>query len=274
MNQLQFDYFSRRGVRIGARWDDASQNSRFIKAKLNGLLDYAEVNFPVSPAEDPLVLGLAILAHTSNNPLCSVHGLDLAIASRVKAGADLTDSPWIGEHLAWLGFEPSGALGYVINPMFTTDFAEVACGNIRSLREYYGRPIALELGPLYNFSGDYANELEFLSDVARRTDSRIILDLTHWIITNKNLKRPSDYGLSDLATERLIEIHVAGMRKGHTSNHWHDAHGLPPSEEIFASTKQILRLCSSIEAITLEHAIEGSEQDFYSSLQKLKELVE
>lgn len=259
-------------IRLGARWDDSMQNGRFLAAKAEGLLDYVEVNFPVSPSENPADLGLPILAHTSNNPLCSVHGIDNAIASRVKAGADQADSPWIGEHLAWLGFAKTGALGYVINPPFCRDFAEVACANIESLKRYYGRPIALELGPVYNYAGDYSSELHFLSQVATRTGCGIIWDITHWMITNRNLRRGEGFGLTDIDAANVVELHVAGMRQGASSHHWHDAHGMAPTEDIFEMVKKVLKVCKNVRAVTLEHSMEGKEPDFQASLRRLRDI--
>lgn len=257
-------------IKVGARWDIASQNARFEQARARGLLEYAEVNCPVPPDADVSRLGLPIFAHTSNNPVASVDGVPVGVAERVKAVADASDSPWIGEHLAWLSPEPSGALGYVFTPLLTEEFVEQAAYNVRCLRGYYGRPVALELAPVYCEDRLGSCELRFLDEVARRADARIILDLAHLMISNNNLQRPLDYGLDLLDPERIIELHVAGMRQSKGSRFWHDAHGLPPSDEILSLTRHLVARLPSLKAVTLEHSFDAPEADFYVSLERLR----
>ena len=43
-------------VMLGARWDEPAQNDRFAEAKRRGLIDYAEVNFPIPYEADPALL--------------------------------------------------------------------------------------------------------------------------------------------------------------------------------------------------------------------------
>lgn len=262
-----------RNIQIGARWDIKSQNARFEQARARGLLDYAEVNCPVPPDADVSRLGLPVFAHTSNNPVASVDGVPVGIAERVKAVADASDSPWIGEHLAWLSPEPSGALGYVFTPLLTEEFVEQAAYNVRCLRGYYGRPVALELAPVYCEDPLGSCELRFLDQVARRADAGIIVDLAHLMISNNNLRRPLDYGLELLDAERIIELHVAGVRQSKDSRFWHDAHGLPPNDDVLSLAQRLVRRLPSLKAVTLEHSFDAPEADFYRSLERLRGAV-
>ena len=107
------------------RQDDPVQNERVSAAYQRGLIDYIEVNYPIPFSAEPEKLGIPVLAHTSSNPTCSAEGVNLNIARRVKEGADATNSPWIGEHLSWLGIAPTGSLGYQINPLFTDEFEQI-----------------------------------------------------------------------------------------------------------------------------------------------------
>lgn len=259
---------------IGARWDDARQDSRFRNARRRGLVDYAEVNFPISPSESPYALGLPILAHTSNNPVASALGMDRHVMAAVRDGARRAKSPWVGEHLAWLGAEATGALGYVINPVFSQPFVAIAAENVRRLQRCYGRKIALELGPVYALCGEMDSELEFLNEVARAADTAIILDVTHWMISNRNMGRPEAWGLDVLDRDRVIELHVAGMRRGRSSDYWNDAHGVALSDDVLAMTRHVLTCCHGIRAITFEHSMDGPEDDFYAGLERLQEIVQ
>lgn len=255
-------------VMLGARWDDPVQDDRMARARDEGLIDFIEVNYPIPYDSRPDALGIPILAHTSSNPTCSVHGVNPAMAKYVKDGADRAESPWIGEHLTWLGAAETGSLGYQINPLFTRDFRDVAVENVRRLRAYYDRNIALELSPIYVDATDYDSEMHFLGDVADAADTTIILDVTHWQIANRNLKRPAEYGLDALDRERIVELHVAGMRLGR-DGYWHDAHQVEPSDNIIDLSGRLARELPNLRAVTLEHHAASEEDAFFSALRRL-----
>lgn len=259
-------------VRLGARWDDPAQNERFAEAKRRGLVDFAEVNFPIPWKSDPAGLDLPVLAHTSSNPTCSVHGINPEIAEMVRDGANASDSPWIGEHLTWLGSAGSGSLGYQINPLFTDDFREIAVENVCALKKFYDRPIALELSPIYTGATKYESEMHFLADVAEAADTGIILDVTHWQIANRNLQRSAEYGFDALPRDRIVELHIAGARQG-ADGFWHDAHQLPPPEEICAMVEEFVADLPEVEAVTFEHHASAPEADFYTGLERLRRFI-
>lgn len=263
--------------RIGARWDGNVQTSNFLEAKAQGLLDYIELNFPLADGEDPWSIGLPVLSHTANNPLASAFGICLEHATLVRDQLAKTDSPWTGEHLAVLGETTGGALGYVINPPLTKEFFQTSCRNIDILKKFYCHPIALELGPFYSVltDGTFRNEFHFLNEVARMTDCLIILDLTHALITSRNLCRASNECLEEIDRERVVELHVAGMRSSGIGNrqYWFDAHQIPPSEPIFDLIEQALRVLPNVKAITLEYSMEGKSDGFFLSLIRLAKIL-
>lgn len=261
------------GVGLGARWDDQRQDERMLKARDAGLLEYIEVNFPISAAEDPFCLELPVLAHTSNNPVASALGLDPDIVEAVRLGAESADSPWVGEHLAWLSEEQRGALGYVLNPIMLPEFVEHAITNVDTLRRIYGRPVALELGPAYGVYGVFESEMHFLGEVARRADTQIILDITHWTISNRNLGRPEGWGLDALDRNRIVELHVAGMRASNSGAFWHDAHGVRLDDHVLGLLGELLQELPQVQAVTFEHSMEGSEADFLVDLARLRALI-
>jgi uncharacterized protein len=259
-------------VMLGARWDEPAQNHRFTEAKRRGLIDYAEVNFPIPYHADPALLDLPVIAHTSSNPTCSAHGINPAVADLVRTGAREADSPWIGEHLTWLGTSPSGSLGYQINPLFTEQFRDIAARNVARLQEYYDRPVALELGPIYTGPTGYESEMHFLADIADATDTAIILDVTHWQIANRNLERAPEFGLDALPRDRIVELHIAGMRQGN-DGFWHDAHQASPPDEIFVRIEDFVRDLPALQAVTFEHRGDAPEAEFYAGLERLRRII-
>ncbi|MEE8445815.1 MAG: DUF692 family multinuclear iron-containing protein [Alphaproteobacteria bacterium] len=260
-------------VRIGARWDDPVQNDRVRRAYDTGAIDYIEVNYPVPYNSAPHEFGIPVLAHTSSNPTCSAQGINRNIARLVRDGANATDSPWIGEHLSWLGTAQTGSLGYQINPLFTEEFAQIAALNVTRLRDFYERPVALELGPIYTGATGFESEMHFLGRVSEAADTGVILDVTHWQIANRNLERPGDYGLDAIDPARIIELHVAGMRCGADGRFWHDAHELPPNDDVLDWTARLVRALPVLEAVTFEHNPAAPEADFFACLDEVARVV-
>ncbi len=259
-------------VKLGARWDDPALDDRIKQAHARGLIDYTEVNYPVPYGVDVLALGVPILAHTSSNPTCSVHGVSRSVAKLVRDAAAAAQSPWIGEHLTWLGSAESGSLGYQINPLFTRDFKDVAVANLGRLRAYYGRELAIELSPIYVAATDYDSEMHFLGDVARAADVKIILDVTHWQIANRNLGRASDYGLDALDRERIVELHVAGMREG-SDGFWHDSHRDLANDDVLGWTERLVGELPGLRAVTFEHHADSAADAFFTGLETLDRLM-
>lgn len=259
-------------VMLGARWDEPDQNDRFAEAKRRGLIDYAEVNFPIPFQTDPAALGLPVIAHTSSNPTCSALGINAAVADLVRKGATNADSPWIGEHLTWLGSAPSGSLGYQINPLFTGEFRDIATRNVTRLRDYYARPVALELGPIYTAPTGYESEMHFLADIADAADASIILDVTHWQIANRNLGRAAEFGLDALPRDRIVELHIAGMRQG-KDGFWHDAHQATPADDIYDMIEGFVADLPALRAVTYEHRGDAPEAEFYAGLERLRRFI-
>ncbi len=146
--------------------------------------------------------------------------------------------------------------------------------NVRGLTEYYGRPIALELGPIYMGATGCESEIHFLRDVAVETDSQVILDVTHWQIANRNLNRPAEYGLDVFPADRVVELHVAGMRLGSDDRHWHDAHYLLPSDEVYDLTERLVNELPNLRAVTFEHQSDGPEDEFVQALERLGAIME
>ena len=263
-----------RYIKIGVRWDDENQNDRINAAARLGLIDYIEVNYPVTPGQKPEALGLPIYAHSSVNPLASPDPLNPKITALVAEAARRFDSPWVGEHLSWLGPEQQGRVGYIVNPVLINEVHAVAVANAVALKTIYNRPLALELGPLYSRTGTYPSEFHFLASVAETADCIVILDLAHAVASNRNLLRPDDFGWDVMVSERLVELHVAGIRSGQSGRFWHDAHDLVPESAIFDAVARIVHTAPCLAAITLEHDIKGAAAEFITCLEKLRRIVE
>jgi uncharacterized protein len=260
-------------ILVGARWDGHKQTNSFLEAKKENLLDYIELSAPLAMGDEPLELGIPMYAHSTENPIASAFGLNEQVMNAVKKCADQYESPWIGEHLCFLAPDQSGAVGYVINPICNNDFKNISVKNIKQLQNFYKRPLAIELGPFYNIVGSYTDEIDFINTIAQEANCGIILDISHLIVSNRNLKRPDMFGFDKIDKSRVWEIHITGIRKSATRNVWHDHHGTVPDEETYLMLVSTIKSFVNLKAITLEVDERSSISDFKRSLKRLKHIV-
>lgn len=261
-----------KNIKIGMRWDTEKQNERAELAFKNNLLDYIEVNYPIAKYENPCDRKIPIYAHSSFQPLASSFGINRELAEQIKLEILKTKTPWVGEHLSWLGFENGVSLGYVFNPIYTKDFMQICLDNIKELQGYYECPIALEMGPHYNLFGDYQSEIDFILEVAEKSKSYIILDISHWMISNHNLKRPSCYGLDKLLDAPVIEAHLSGIKESSDGQFWHDAHSVSPNKTTLEVLGKLVKK-NTLQAITLEQEINVNEEIFFRDLNNIHEIA-
>lgn len=261
-------------LNIGSRWDGPELDNTINIAIQHELIDYLEIATPQCQSEPPIYHELPLLAHSTENPIASAYGLNPAIYNLVKKCADYYQSPWVGEHLCLLAPERTGALGYIINPIFTKEFMEIACDNVKLLQDTYQRPVAIELGPLYNFIGDYHDEIAFINDIAHKADCYLLFDISHFTVSNRNLNRADNYGYDTIDFERVIEIHITGIKKSQSFPVWHDDHNHVPDSDVLSLLSQIIPKLSNLKAITLELNRQENINDYLDSLKSIHKIVE
>lgn len=261
-------------VRLGARWDEPAQDERLRRAFDRGLIDYVEANYPITPGHPPQVgPGLPVFVHCPINAIASPQGVNLRLAEQVREAAYAFESPWVGEHLCWAGPGDEGRLGYIVTPLLSEEFVEVAAENTKMLARLYGRPVALELAPVYQKAGELESEVHFLGAVAERADARIIFDVAHWTASNRNLGRAPDFGLDAVELERIVELHVAGIRSSKNGRWWHDSHDRIPEQTVLDFVARLVKALPALEAVTFEHDPTSPEEDFVTTLEALRPLV-
>ena len=262
-------------LQLGVRWDEPSQDVRLNRAFRAGLLDYVEANYPITPGHPPQVdPAIPIYVHCPVNPIASPQGVNWRLAAQVREAAEQYRSPWVGEHLCWAGPGAEGRLGYIVTPLLSEEFQKVAADNTRKLSDYYGRPVALELAPVYQHTGTIDSEVHFLSKVAEEADALIILDVAHFTASNRNLARPMDFGLSTINPQRIVELHVAGIRPSGSGRHWHDSHDRVPEPAILELVQHLIRTLPALRAVTFEHAEESPESELVSTLEALRRMMQ
>jgi uncharacterized protein (UPF0276 family) len=209
-------------------------------------VDYIEVPYE-KLRHDPSVLHLQerfpLVLHCASLSVGGFVRPDEATLEDVKLKADLLETPWIGEHLAFILADPlSGppggdqdddpiSLTFTVCPALNPDTLEQVVDNYRMLQARFDRPIILENPPQYLVPpGTSMSLTTFISELCAQCDVGLLLDLTHFYITARNMGLDPLRELEHFPLESVIEMHMSGLNT-QTGVVWDD-HSRPAPEPV------------------------------------------
>ena len=150
----------------------------------------------------------------------SIHGVGLSIGSmqpldadhlaRLKIVCDRYEPESFSEHLAWSSHDTTFLNNLLPLPYTEATLAQV-CAHIDEVQTLLGRQMLLENPATYLlFEESTIEEVDFLSEVARRTGCGLLLDVNNVFVaaTNHRLD-PRDY-LKRFPVQWVREIHLSG----------------------------------------------------------------
>lgn len=180
-------------------------------------------------AEFPLVLHGVSLSIGSTDPL------DRDYLTQLKALAVRVEPAWISDHLCW-----TGVAGKNLHDLFPLPYTEEAvdhvAARVRQAQDFLGRQILLENVSSYvSFRQSEMSEWDFLSEVARRADCLILLDVNNIYVSAFNHGFDALAYLDGIEPERVRQIHLAGH--SNCGTHIIDTHDAPivdPVWELYA----------------------------------------
>ncbi len=162
---------------------------------------------------------LAVLERVRADMPVVLHGVSLGIGSpeppsadylrRLRELSDRIEPAWVSDHLCWghLG----GLYSHELLPLPLTEAAlDRVVRHVDAVQEALGRRILLENVSSYlTFRTDSIPEWEFLAEVARRADSRILLDLNNVLVSAHNHGFEPDEYLRAIPADRVWQFHLA-----------------------------------------------------------------
>lgn len=154
--------------------------------------------------EVPVVLHGVSLSIGSTDPLSETHLDDLAsLAARIEPA-------WISDHLCWGSH--GGRYAHDLWPLpFTEEAIRHVVPRIERVQERLGRRILLENVSSYAaFRDSEMPEWEFVSEVARRSDCGILLDVNNVYVSARNHGFEAIDYLAGIPADRVGQIHLAG----------------------------------------------------------------
>jgi uncharacterized protein (UPF0276 family) len=161
----------------------------------------------------------AVLERVRRDVPLVLHGVSLGIGSaeppsrsylqKLKLLADTFEPAWLSDHLCWTSV--GGHQSHDLLPLpYTEEALERVVAHLGVVQDFLGRRLLLENVSSYvGYRDSSLSEWEFLSEVARRADSLILLDLNNVLVSAYNHGfAPADY-LAGVAGERVWQFHLA-----------------------------------------------------------------
>ena len=188
----------------------------------------------------------------SRHPL-SLHGVAMSLAAdaepdaafleRFKRLIDRFEPALVSEHLAWSTW--GGAYRPDLLPFPRTVEALVRIGaNIGRAQDALKRRIAIENPSHYlRIDGHEFSEIEFLTELARRTGCGLLLDVNNVYVSARNLEYSAAACVDAFPGECVTEIHLAG----HTPDPnlgaalLVDSHDAPVAPEVWTLYQRLVR---------------------------------
>ena len=175
----------------------------------------------------------------------SLHGVSLSLAGdaepdtahlqRLAALARRIQPALISEHLAWSAWDGQYFPDLLPFPRTSAALNRVAA-NIARSQDALGTTIAIENPSHYlRIHGHEWDEIDFLSELARRTGCSLLLDINNVHVSARNLGFCAEDWIDRFPQARVSEIHLAG----HTIDpQWGDAllidsHDAPVAPEVW-----------------------------------------
>ena len=186
-----------------------------------------------------------------------MHGVSMSIGStdpvnmdylkKLKVLSKEINARWISDHLCWTGVLGKNSHDLLPLPL-TEDSLKHVVNRIKIVQDVLERPLVLENPSSYlQFQKDSFTEWDFIREMAKEADCRLLLDLNNVYVSSFNHGfDPLEY-IKALPLEKVVQFHLAG----HTNKvthiiDTHDDHVVQPVWELYAETIKLTGKVSTL----------------------------
>jgi len=151
-----------------------------------------------------------IVMHGVSLSIGSTDPLDKNYLQKLKELAGQIEPVWISDHLCWTGVD--GINSHDLLPLPYNDEAiNHVVSRIQQVQEFLGREILIEnLSSYVEFTQSQMSECEFVSQVAKKSGCRLLLDVNNVYVSSRNHGFEAMDYIRGLPEDRIWQIHLAG----------------------------------------------------------------
>jgi uncharacterized protein (UPF0276 family) len=180
-----------------------------------------------------------VVAHGVSLGIGDTDPVDERYIRLLRALVERLEPAWVSDHLCWTALD--GRRSHDLLPLpYTEEALAHVVARVIEVQERLGVRIALENPSSYvAFAESRIPEHEFLSEVARRADCAILLDVNNVVVSAHNHGFDPHRYVDGIAPERVVQIHLAG----HTDrgSYLFDTHVGPVPPEVWDLYRHALR---------------------------------
>ena len=186
-----------------------------------------------------------------------MHGVSLSIGStepfdkeylkNLKNLISDVNPAWVSDHICWTSHAHINSHDLLPLPYNESTINHVT-QRVKEVQDYLGRQILLENVSSYlTFQYNEMEEWEFLNEIARRADCKILFDINNIYVSSRNHNfDPQDY-INGIDIDRVQQFHLAG----HTDNGTHviDTHDNDVRDEVWQLYEKSLKRFGAISTM-------------------------
>ncbi|HEU4390016.1 MAG TPA: DUF692 family protein [Blastocatellia bacterium] len=256
-----------------------------------GLVDYIEIPFEQlrhTPNMGSIQEMIPVVLHCASMSIAGSVPPSCETIEAIRREADRTETPWIGEHLAFITADDPNHLAhggnadnssptvltYTVCPQMSEETVARVADNLAVLEACFKAPLILENSPQYfAVPGSTMSMTEFINQVFSRCDAGMLLDLSHFLITMLNTGSDAAAEIERLPLERVVEIHISGLN-AQSGIVWDD-HATPAPAAVFRLLQRVLERVRP-RAVTVEYNWSPSfpQAILKTHLERIREMVE
>ncbi len=198
---------------------------------------------------------LAQLRHLTARFPVSVHGVGLSIGgegpldadhmARLRHLCDWLQPASFSEHLAWSTHDGT-YLNDLLPLPYTAATLTRVCDHVDAVQAALGRRMLLENPSTYlAFAESEMDEVDFLSEIVRRTGCGLLLDVNNVFVSATNQAVDAADYIHRFPLQHVGEIHLGGHdvdADDHGAPLMIDSHGTPVADPVWALYAEVIRL--------------------------------
>ena len=169
------------------------------------------------------------------------HGVGMSIGSTEALNTDFMNSlkklnnelqpQWLSDHLCWTSAH--GVVSHDLIPLpYTSAVVEHIVDRINQIQDFLGQQMVIENVSSYlQFKDTEMSEWEFINEVVKRSDCRLLLDVNNIYVSSQNHGFNAEDYLYAMPADRIAEIHLAGYEDKGT--HLLDTHSRAVTDPVW-----------------------------------------
>lgn len=153
-----------------------------------------------------------VVLHCVSLNIGNTEGIDTIFTNKLKGLIDFIEPEWVSDHLCWTGIHGQSAHELLPLP-YTREAVEIVSRNIIEIQNIIKKPFLIENTSSYmSFKQSEMEEWEFISEIVKRTDCGLLLDVNNIFVSSENHDFKAKDFIDGIPTESIGQIHLAGHR--------------------------------------------------------------